>query len=147
MKKRILRNDKLAIKALLQKEVKTDDKGRVLLSKDDEWRTETEWDDLYNQINREKKYSLEELQEKLKENLDKAVQFAEKNTIRNSEGKVVISEDDIWREDDGEDIERPCTPAESLRQSLMEMKEIREGRMPKKSYREMMEDFDNEDEE
>lgn len=43
-------------------------------------------------------------------------------------------------------IKRPCTPVESLRESLIEMKLIREGKMPKKSYWEMMEDFDEEDE-
>lgn len=50
-----LRNDKLKLKSLLMQNVKTDDKGKVVLSKDDEWITETEWDDLYNQINREKR--------------------------------------------------------------------------------------------
>jgi hypothetical protein len=43
MEMRNLRNNKLALKALLMKNIKTDNKGRVLLSKDDEWRKEKEW--------------------------------------------------------------------------------------------------------
>lgn len=43
-----LRKDKLKLKSLLMKNVKTDDKGRVLLSKDDEWREE-EWYNIDNQ--------------------------------------------------------------------------------------------------
>ena len=32
------------------KNVKIDTQGRVLISKDDEWREETEWDTLYEEI-------------------------------------------------------------------------------------------------
>jgi hypothetical protein len=39
--------DKLSLKSLLMKNVKTDKIGRVLLAKDDEWRNETEWDGIY----------------------------------------------------------------------------------------------------
>jgi len=39
-----LRNDKVALKALLMKNVRTDTQGRVLLGKDDEWREEHEWE-------------------------------------------------------------------------------------------------------
>jgi len=39
--------DKLSLKSLLMKNVKIDKIGRVLLSKDDEWINETEWDDMY----------------------------------------------------------------------------------------------------
>ncbi len=45
-----LRNDKVALKALLMKNVKIDTQGRVLISKDDEWREETEWYTLYEEI-------------------------------------------------------------------------------------------------
>jgi len=39
-----LRNNKVALKALLMKNVKTDTQGRVLLSKNDEWRDENKWE-------------------------------------------------------------------------------------------------------
>ena len=42
-----IRDDKIKLKALLMKDVKTDDKGRVVLTKEDEWRKEIEWDELY----------------------------------------------------------------------------------------------------
>lgn len=45
-----LKNDKVALKVLLMKNVKTDTQGRVLISKDDEWREEAEWDTLYEEI-------------------------------------------------------------------------------------------------
>ncbi|MFR1707615.1 MAG: hypothetical protein ACLSV2_01840 [Clostridium sp.] len=45
-----LRNNKVALKALLMKNVKTDAQGRVLIGKDDEWRDEQEWDALYEEI-------------------------------------------------------------------------------------------------
>lgn len=41
--------------------------------------------------------TIQELQAKLKANMNKAVLFAEKNTTRNSAGQVVISADDEWR--------------------------------------------------
>lgn len=71
---------------------------------------------------------LEQLQEKLKENIDKAVEVTEKNTKRNNEGKVVISEDEI------KDDDELCTLVESLTESLKEVKLIREGEIPKKYY-------------
>jgi hypothetical protein len=40
---------------------------------------------------------------------------------------------------------RPCTPAESLKQSLIEMKLIREGKLDKHSYWDAMKEFDNEE--
>lgn len=45
-----IRNNKVALKALLMKNVKTDKEGRVLLARNDEWRKEKEWDELYNEI-------------------------------------------------------------------------------------------------
>ena len=40
---------------------------------------------------------------------------------------------------------RYCTPSESLKESLKEMKLIREGKKEKCSYWDMMNDFDEED--
>lgn len=40
---------------------------------------------------------------------------------------------------------RYCTPSESLKDSLKEMKLIREGKKEKRSYWDMMNDFDEED--
>lgn len=48
-----IRDNKLALKALLMKNVKTDNIGRVVITKDDEWRNETEWDELYNELKRQ----------------------------------------------------------------------------------------------
>lgn len=45
-----IRENKLALKSLLMKNVKVDDKERVFMCKDDEWIKETEWDELYNDI-------------------------------------------------------------------------------------------------
>ncbi|MBV7276444.1 hypothetical protein I6U48_26545 [Clostridium sp. PL3] len=42
---------------------------------------------------------------------------------------------------------RPCTPAESLKQSLIEMKLMREGKMDKRSYWDAMKDFDDDEDE
>lgn len=39
------------------------------------------------------------LQQKLKNNMDKAVEIVNKNTIRNEQGHVVISKDDEWLND------------------------------------------------
>lgn len=36
---------------------------------------------------------IDELQEKLNKNIDKAVEFAEKNTKRNNKGEVLYTED------------------------------------------------------
>lgn len=41
--------------------------------------------------------TIQELQARLKANMNKAVVFAEKNTTRNLEGQVVIGADDEWR--------------------------------------------------
>lgn len=49
-----IRNDKVKLKALLMKDIKIDDKGKVLLTKDDEWIKEKEWDELYNVIKKNK---------------------------------------------------------------------------------------------
>ncbi|MBZ9621416.1 hypothetical protein G9F71_000730 [Clostridium sp. FP2] len=40
---------------------------------------------------------------------------------------------------------RPCTPAEPLEQSLIDMKLMREEKIKKLSYWTAMKDFDNED--
>ncbi|NRU52419.1 hypothetical protein [Clostridium beijerinckii] len=39
------------------------------------------------------------LRQRLNENMDKAVKLAERNTIRNEQGYVVITKDDEWRND------------------------------------------------
>jgi hypothetical protein len=39
------------------------------------------------------------LQQKLKDNMDKAVEIANKNIIRNEQGHVMISKDDEWLND------------------------------------------------
>ena len=44
-------------------------------------------------------------------------------------------------------VKRPCTPVESLKQSLIEMKLIRQGKIKKQSFWDMMKHFDNEDDE
>lgn len=41
--------------------------------------------------------TIQELQERLKANISKAVVFAEKNTMRNSAGQVILGADDEWR--------------------------------------------------
>lgn len=41
--------------------------------------------------------TIQELQERLKANISKAVAFAEKNTMRNSAGQVILGADDEWR--------------------------------------------------
>lgn len=43
---------------------------------------------------------LRDLQSQLDSNIDKAKEFAEKNTKRNSLGQVVLRIDDEWRRDD-----------------------------------------------
>lgn len=50
-----LRSNKVFLKALLMKNIKTDKIGRVLLSKDDEWRDEPEWDNIYKELLKERK--------------------------------------------------------------------------------------------
>lgn len=59
-----VRQNKIALKSLLMKNVKTDDKGRVLLTKDDEWRNETEWDKLDEEINKEKNITFKKANKK-----------------------------------------------------------------------------------
>ena len=44
---------------------------------------------------------IKSLQEKINQNMDKAVKLAEKNTIRNENGEVVFTKDEI---DDIEDL-------------------------------------------
>lgn len=41
---------------------------------------------------------LQELKKTLQDNMNKAILIAEKNTIRNNKGQVVLSVDDEWRE-------------------------------------------------
>lgn len=48
-KKMHIRRDKIKLKDLLMRDVNTDDKGRVVLNKDDEWRKEIGWDELYEE--------------------------------------------------------------------------------------------------
>jgi len=48
-----IRNNKIALKSLLMKNVKTNSQERVLLTKDDEWIYETEWDKLYDEIEKQ----------------------------------------------------------------------------------------------
>jgi hypothetical protein len=43
---------------------------------------------------------IQELQKKLSLNMNKAVLLAEKNTIRNEQGYVVLRKDDEWRDED-----------------------------------------------
>lgn len=76
------------LKELLDKNIKRNSEGRVLISKDDEWREETEWDELIKTIN----------------------------------------------EDDPDNDDKYCTVEESLRESLKQMKLMREGKIPKRSW-------------
>jgi hypothetical protein len=62
-------------------------------------------------------------------NLDK------KNVIRNDKGQVVLGIDDEWRDESEWAVERPCTILESLEESLKQMKAMRKGEMPKKTWR------------
>jgi len=48
-KKMYIRDNKVKLKDLLMKDIRTDDKGRALLTKDDEWIKEKEWDELYRE--------------------------------------------------------------------------------------------------
>ncbi|MDD4048422.1 MAG: hypothetical protein PHI90_06305 [Clostridia bacterium] len=41
-------------------------------------------------------------------------------------------------------LKRPCTPTESLEQSLKEMKQMRIGKLPKKSWRNMFKEIKEE---
>lgn len=43
---------------------------------------------------------IQELQKRLSLNMNKAVLLAEKNTIRNEQGYVVLRKDDEWRDED-----------------------------------------------
>jgi hypothetical protein len=57
-------------------------------------------DDEINKIEIEERVSgLKLLQQKLKNNMDKAVKIANKNTIRNEQGYVVLRKDDEWLND------------------------------------------------
>lgn len=51
----IYKVNKNKIKTILSKNLKKDASGRVVISKDDEWLKETEWDSLYNEIKGEGK--------------------------------------------------------------------------------------------
>lgn len=52
------------------------------------------------------------------------------------------------KDKEGEDmekvIERPCTPAESLKQSLKEMKLIREGKLPRRNLDDFLNQLEKE---
>lgn len=61
-----------------------------------------------------------------------------KKVLDISDGKVY----DLLKRDNDE--ERYCTVAESLEQSLKEMQLMREGKIPKKTWRQHMEELDNE---
>ncbi len=84
------------IKQLLNKDVKIDNEGRVLISKDDEWREETQWDELIQAVN----------------------------------------------EDNPDNEDRHCTVEESLRESLNQMKLMREGKIPKRSWNDFMDSLE-----
>ncbi|MCB2300637.1 hypothetical protein LGL55_10495 [Clostridium tagluense] len=45
-----LRNDKLSLKKLLMKDIKTDENGNVLLSKTDEWREDDIWNENFEDM-------------------------------------------------------------------------------------------------
>lgn len=55
-----LRNNKIQLKAPLMKDVEADKQRRVLLSKNDEWRKEHEWDTLYEEISNKEGISFNE---------------------------------------------------------------------------------------
>lgn len=42
-------------------------------------------------------------------------------------------------------IQRPITPAESLKESLQQMNLIREGKLPKKTWRQLREELNKEE--
>lgn len=54
MKSESIKNNKSQIKALLAKNNKLDYSGRVVISKDDEWIKEDEWDSLYKKLTDER---------------------------------------------------------------------------------------------
>lgn len=81
--------------------------------------------------------------EKKYEPLDNQKKDILKSLANSANGKIDLNKvRDEWKRE-WDSVERPCTPTESLEESLMEMKEIREGRLPKKSYWNLMKDFDN----
>lgn len=49
------------------------------------------------------KEEISEVLQKLKYSMDKAVKIANKNTIRNEKGYVIIPKDDEWRNEDSYD--------------------------------------------
>lgn len=60
------------------------------------------------------------LQQKLNENMDKAVKLAEKNTIKNENGEVVFTKDEI---DEMEDIIYKVEDKEDVRKAVEECSE------------------------
>lgn len=72
----------------------------------------------------------------INKNKEKIYGTARNNTKFNTQGRATISKDDPWFREDEWDahFKRPCTPSESLVQSLKEMKLMREGKLPKKSW-------------
>lgn len=71
--------------------------------------------------------------------VDKLIRIFDKHPISKNLKKGEITMDNT--------ILRPCTPEESLKQSLIEMKLMREGGLKKRSYWDAMEDFNEEDDE
>ncbi|CUU45489.1 hypothetical protein [Clostridium beijerinckii] len=63
---------------------------------------------------------IKELQRKLKNNMDKSVKLAEKNTIRNVNGEVVFTKEEI---DDMEDIIYKVADKEDVRKAMEECSE------------------------
>jgi tRNA G26 N,N-dimethylase Trm1 len=49
---------------------------------------------------------IEKLQQKLNDNMDKAVKLAEDNTTRNEQGHVVITKEDEWRNGSKDNLEK-----------------------------------------
>lgn len=81
----------------------------------------------------------------IQDNKEKIYKIAEQNTTYNSDGQATISKDDpYFNEDEWEEhfreldkVERYCPISESLEESLKEMKLMREGKLPKKTWDEM----------
>lgn len=108
-----------SLKKLLDNNVKRDSDGRVLLSKDDEWREETEWNEFYNEC----KCEWDIISDIFQENIKK------QNLSKEDVDKIIDEVRGKIKSDD-----RHCTVEESLEESLKQMKLMREGKMPKRSW-------------
>ena len=98
--------------------------------------------ELINNMDKEHK----SFKEFIKRNKEKIYRIAETNTTRNSKGQVIISKDDPWYyEDEWEEHFMELDKAESLEESLKEVKLMREGKLPKKSWREMFKELKEDD--